>query len=307
MDSYYNIKEAPLMKVNQKAEEISFSSVLESIQIFLDNFVPGDFSFSKNHWHRTLQFNVVVMGTLQVSVNGQDCLLFPGEGIFINSNVIHCLNKSGIYACTSYSFQIPDTSICSDKEVLLYSKYVAPAVNNSNFSHLLLRNEVGWQQEILSLLHQALSISKSQEFACELLVKSLVQSAWTILLKNTELLSGSHSSAQRHFTGTHRIKAMLSYIHAHYADRLTLEGIAGAANISIAECNRCFHTFLNQTPFGYVTRFRTLTACQLLTSTALNISEIMEATGFREASYFYRSFRSHTGKTPRQYRQEFHS
>ncbi len=304
MESYKNIKYAPLLEVNQHSEEISFPSAAESIHVFLDRFLPGDFSFSKQHWHRTMQFNVVLEGILQVSVNGEDFLLKPGEGIFVNSNVIHCLNKDSLYACSSYSFQIPAVSICSDRDILLYSKYIAPVVNNLDFSHILFNRSELWHEKVLELLSQSFILAQNREFTYELQMKNLFCSIWILLLKHTNLLTSIPKSPYNS-SNTQRMKEMLSYIHVHYAEKLTLSDIANSANISIAECNRCFHKFLKQTPFEYVTRYRTLTACQMLTGSDLSISEIMEAAGFREPSYFYRTFRSYTGKTPRKYRIEF--
>ena len=45
-----------------------------------------------------------------------------------------------------------------------------------------------------------------------------------------------------------RIQKMLSYIREHYAEAVTLEDIAGAANISRSEAGRCFNTYMGCSP-----------------------------------------------------------
>jgi transcriptional regulator GlxA family with amidase domain len=44
-------------------------------------------------------------------------------------------------------------------------------------------------------------------------------------------------------------------------------------------------------------------AKELLESTSLSVSEIMERVGFFDAAHFYRTFRSQTSISPKRYRQ----
>jgi len=77
-EKYTNIMRASELLLSQHEEEISIPSFPEGIKVFLDTFHVGDYAFSSRHWHRSIQFNVILEGTLDVSVNGKDILLQRG-------------------------------------------------------------------------------------------------------------------------------------------------------------------------------------------------------------------------------------
>ena len=54
----------------------------------------------------------------------------------------------------------------------------------------------------------------------------------------------------------------------------------------------------------YVIKYRLRTACSLLRATEKTTAQIAELTGFTDASYFTKSFKTAFGKTPREYRNE---
>lgn len=45
-----------------------------------------------------------------------------------------------------------------------------------------------------------------------------------------------------------RIQLMMSYIHTYYSEDITIDEIAGAANVSRSECFRCFKEIVRKTP-----------------------------------------------------------
>jgi transcriptional regulator GlxA family with amidase domain len=58
-------------------------------------------------------------------------------------------------------------------------------------------------------------------------------------------------------------------------------------------------------PFtDYILELRINKAKELLRNTNMDILDISSAVGFENQSYFTKIFRTHTGLTPRQYRQD---
>lgn len=297
---YENVMPGPVLHLNQHAEEIFIPSVSGSIQLFLEIYNPQVPVFSDDHWHPSIQFNVILEGSLEVSVNDSSYTLNKGEGIFINTNVLHCLNRNGNCSCVSYSFQLPPSSICSEKEVTLYGKYVYPIVENPGFSCLILTRNTPWKAEILDTLDQAFHLADSQDFAYELKVKNLLCNVWISILKN---MNNILVETPDFYTSVNirRIKSMLSFVQHHYSEKLTLKQIADSADISIAECNRCFKKFLHQSPFQYITQVRITQACYYLLSSKYSVSEVADFVGFSDYSYFHRTFKKITGLTPKEY------
>lgn len=96
---------------------------------------------------------------------------------------------------------------------------------------------------------------------------------------------------------------MISYIHRNFGDKLTLEGIASAANISTREANRIFQKTIQQTPFEYLMSYRLIKAKELLSDTDLPITEISYRCGFTDSTYMGKQFKKNFGTTPSAFRK----
>lgn len=96
---------------------------------------------------------------------------------------------------------------------------------------------------------------------------------------------------------------MLSFIAAHYGEKLELDQIAAAAGLSPRACGRCFQAQLGTTPFAYLMDYRIQRACEQLAAGNLSVGAVALRCGFSSSSYFGRIFREKTSMTPQQYRQ----
>lgn len=61
---------------------------------------------------------------------------------------------------------------------------------------------------------------------------------------------------QMEMVKSHRMKQMLSWIYLHYAEKITLDDIARAGQLSRSECCRYFKRMLKITPLNYVMDYR---------------------------------------------------
>ena len=102
--------------------------------------------------------------------------------------------------------------------------------------------------------------------------------------------------------GKKNIQQMLTYIYAHYAESVTLDDIARAADISRSEAGRCFNAYLECSPVDALIQYRLQTAYRLLGDTTLTLQEISHACGFNSVNYFSRQFRRTYGYAPGQNR-----
>ena len=100
-----------------------------------------------------------------------------------------------------------------------------------------------------------------------------------------------------------RLIAMLNYIQANYPRKITLDQLAHSANISKAECNRCFQGILQTSPYRYLLEYRLSKAAELLKTTELPVSVIANQVGFGQVSQFCKYFKEKTAMTPLQYRK----
>ncbi len=299
---YSGIRRSPEVGVDERLKEISApSSGALPYEILIDEFQQYSVPSVQRHWHETLQFTVVLEGCLEYVVNQDEFLLSPGDGIFINNNILH---RSRAYQTKSISFSIQvDPSALSGRSPILHSKYVLPVLSNSDFNCLVLKPAVPWQKEILSILEEVFVQEAIQPFGYELEIRNQLCLLWMNLLRsNPTLLNSKKRSGD---VSQVRIKVMLEMIHQNYGRKLSLNEIAASAHISSSECCRCFRKILGMTPFEYLVRYRIETAAYQLSHSIRSISDISEAAGFSKTSYFYQTFKKITGQTPLEYRKRF--
>lgn len=102
---------------------------------------------------------------------------------------------------------------------------------------------------------------------------------------------------------SNRISQVISYIHYHYEEDLTLEKLAQMFYISPYYLCREFKRHTNSTIVQYTNVTRIMNAQRKLMETDKTITEISKETGFSNLTHFNRVFKSVTGTTPSAYRK----
>ena len=302
-EKYENIKRAPMLAINERAEEISFPSFPEEVRLYMDTYRPRDPSFSEKHWHHSMQFNVVLEGELEAYVNDRAYILQPGDGIFFNADVLHCLNARENSVCSCYSFQVPISAICSEKDIVLYEKYITPVVRSEKFSHIYFDSGLEWKRRVLGLLKEAFQLAVHKEFAGELKIKAILLNIWCILLENMGREYLTEDTERKISRSTERIKEMMEFVQRCCSEKITLKDIADSASVSISECSRVFRKNLNTTPMEYLNQVRIYKACIGLKNSGEKAATIGHMAGFSDYSYFYRVFKKYMSCTPNEYRE----
>lgn len=99
-----------------------------------------------------------------------------------------------------------------------------------------------------------------------------------------------------------RFTKLIYYIHAHYMEPLTLDGLAKEFSYSAAHLSRLFAgSGSNFTEF--LNEVRIYNACKLLLVSDMSITDIGMTVGFSSSETFFRNFKRLRGMSPRQYRQ----
>lgn len=97
------------------------------------------------------------------------------------------------------------------------------------------------------------------------------------------------------------VQQILDYLHAHYAQPVTLDDLAVLSYLSPYYLLRLFKTEVGIAPHAYLTQLRVHRAKQLLQS-GLAIAEVAQQVGFTDQSHLTRHFKRIVGVPPGQYR-----
>ena len=179
-------------------------------------------------------------------------------------------------------------------------KYFLPVTRNDDLRFWPVRPDSLLHVRMAEDVLQAFEILREKEFGYEFRLRNLLSDFWLLFLQDTEEVRAA--APQRTTADTERIRLMTGYIQEHCAEKITLEDVADAADISTRECSRCFRRCLNVSPIVYLTQTRVDMAARQLLNSAKSIIEISEDCGFSSPSYFGKVFREIIGCTPTEYR-----
>lgn len=100
-----------------------------------------------------------------------------------------------------------------------------------------------------------------------------------------------------------RMQRIAEYVMAHYVHPIALDDIA--AHIGMNRSSFCifFKRIKGMTFSQFVSRYRMETACELLRTSEMQVSEICYAVGFNDLPHFIRVFTSTYGLSPAKYRK----
>ncbi|NOU65897.1 response regulator [Paenibacillus sp. LMG 31461] len=93
------------------------------------------------------------------------------------------------------------------------------------------------------------------------------------------------------------------FIREHYAEDISLQGIAERYHMSESYFSRLFKKQVGTSFLEYVTLIRVRQAKELLTNPRLKIYEVSVQVGYQDPRYFSQLFRKYTGETPTEFRK----
>lgn len=94
----------------------------------------------------------------------------------------------------------------------------------------------------------------------------------------------------------------ITYINMNYNKTITLEQLAKQSGYSKTGFSHLFSEIMGTSPMKYINGIRLNTACEMLSSTNLSISNIALNCGFKDPLYFSKLFLKKYNVTPSQYR-----
>jgi len=101
------------------------------------------------------------------------------------------------------------------------------------------------------------------------------------------------------------VRRVLEIIERHYAEPLTVAGVAREAGVSVNHLIKLFRRHCGETPAEYLWNLRVDRGLRLLQETGLGVGEIAYRTGFQNQFHFSRRVRKRHGLPPRSLRERW--
>ena len=254
------------------------------------------------HWHEEFEYILAVQGPLNVNVGKTRLTLQTGQGVLINSGVLHAVEQAGTSGAMLHS-GVFHPRLVGGMDTIFWQKLIRPLLQPGAPAFFWLEEEEPRQRQVLAHLRNAWNAVAEEPFDYENQVRYHLSAALRLL--SIQCADEKRKVSRQEQIAAERMKQMLRFVEEHYAEELTVERIAADAALSESACLRSFRQLLGITPIQYVKQFRVEKAAELLRSTQLKTGEIGAECGFADGSYFIKTFREIKHCTPKEYRKRF--
>lgn len=105
-------------------------------------------------------------------------------------------------------------------------------------------------------------------------------------------------------TQSNEINIAIRYVYNNYGERLTLSEVAKMVNMNPSYFSRYFKKVTGITFMDYVNNIRIKNAVSLITDTNMSLTDIAQACGFNNQSYFCRQFQKIIGCSAGKYKKD---
>ena len=188
------------------------------LKVIDDISEPRPAGFRIMHWHEDIQFILLSEGRIRIRTLDGCAELSEGEGCFINSNVIHMVERIGKCRYNSFIFPVRFTGFYAGS---LAMHIAGRLFGNSDVPLIVFRDDADWQHECLMLLQTLSNLeTHSDEFYQYEVLTRISQLSLTMLrnIKTEETKEASSTNV--------RMQRMLDFISRNYQCRILLSDIA---------------------------------------------------------------------------------
>ena len=162
-------------------ETIRHSTSAYPFQFYYDNLALFDFHCIEWHWHVEFEFVYVEKGTAVFCVGEKQVTLEKGQGLFVNSKILHRFYSKEGAVIPNFVF-VP--AFIAPQSSLIYKKYVEP-IEHSTLEGLTFLPEIPWQADILHVIEKIVQVQKEEKDA-ELKTSFLIQELWHLVYLHFE-------------------------------------------------------------------------------------------------------------------------
>ena len=279
-------------------ETIQHGSKEYPFHFYYDNLELFDFHCIEWHWHTEFEFVYVETGTVYFGISDKQFALSEGQGVFINSKILHRYFSQGNAIVPNFVLM---PYFIAAQDSLIYQKYVLP-IMASPMDYQIFSQDIPWQAQALSLMREMMA-AQEKASDVELVNSYLIQKIWHILYQNTDV---EHMGKKENYSASSqaRLQLMMQYIHQKFAYNISLSDIADQAKVSKSTALNLFQRYLGISPVTYLINYRLQEAAKLLASTEKKVTVISKDTGFDSVDYFCKAFKKYYKLTPTEYRKK---
>ncbi len=233
--------------------------------------------------HGRLDYYLIylVSGQLKDIITSDNVLVRPGEVIIIPPNTpwkFQCTGEHIYFYCVHFTGAEVE-SILNEYKIELF-----PKVNKTSISN-----------EIPKRFHRLFDgFSKKDRFK----TKDLASYLDGILIEVARAIENEEFDKSI-------LSKSIRYINEFYTTSIKIATLAKMENMCVTLYNKHFKRIMGMPPTKYIIKLRMQYACELLSNSQMQINEIANMCGYKDANFFIRVFKESLGYSPLAYRRLF--
>ena len=233
--------------------------------------------------HGRLDYYLIylVSGQLKDIITSDNVLVRPGEVIVIPPNTpwkFQCTGEHIYFYCVHFTGAEVE-SILNEYKIELF-----PKVNKTSISN-----------EIPKRFHRLFDgFSKKDRFK----TKDLASYLDGILIEVARAIENEEFDKST-------LSKSIRYINEFYTTIIKIATLAKMENMCVTLYNKHFKRIMGMPPTKYIIKLRMQYACELLSNSQMQINEIANMCGYKDANFFIRVFKESLGYSPLAYRRLF--
>ena len=249
---------------------------------------------SHSHYHLTCEMVLVCEGEAEFLIDGQRYLATENSIVFISSYEQHEISIRKIPYRRYFAM------VQAAEMERIFPASVLPGIfrnRPAGFSHCVSLREFGHEPEQIfaRLMEERESTAPYAQHMVKNLLEQLLILVYRACPQNFTTLENNTAD---------QIRQIQQYIEQHFAEELRISQIAQDFYMNHSYLTHVFKQQVGYSPKQYILLNRLSYAQELLETTQLQVAQIAYRCGFGDVNNFIRAFRSYSGLSPNQFRQQ---
>lgn len=240
------------------------------------------------HWHEEYQFCLIEAGNGDLIYRGKDFSTPPASLFVVHPGEVHSNRAFDRTGCSFRTiFLAPEVMVAVASEIQNKGKGLPFFPSTVIFEKNTIQNFVSLHK---SLEHSSSTLERETRLKNFLanLINHFAENRFSLPLLKVE---------------PNQIKRACDYLIANYSENISLEKLAGVADLSAFHFSRVFSEKFGMPPHAFQVQLRVNQAKKLLRD-GLEITQTAFQTGFADQSHLTRHFKRIVGVTPGQFKQK---
>lgn len=280
-------------------KERKLESILQINKLYniVYHTLPSGFVF-EGEQHDCWEMTYIDKGQLWITFDNEEIQLSAGDFFLYRPNVFHTCRNISSQSCNALDVAFDAGRI---QDLPFSCKKLRLGYDETRCLQTIIREATHTYAQFKTALAINLDYTDSPPIGSEHIIKNRLEELLVYLSRHTGAVHRGPSNGHKPSQNQDLVREIQAYIAVNYPQKLTLELVAKAHNISVTHLKRVFKEHTGLTVIAYLTDVRISEAMRMIREGKLNFSQIAQAVGYDGIFYFSDVFKKKVGMSPTEY------